>query len=466
MVRITESLIRKRAEHNEGMVSTLEEVALHQQNIEKIEALGQLCPHLKILYLQNNLIGKLQNLNKLKELEYLNIALNNITKIQNLQRCESLKRLDLTVNFIDKPALLTVETLKHNYNLEELYLLGNPCTDWDGYRQFIIAKLLSLKKLDGQDIKPSERILACQALPSLERRLRAELLAAGVDPDLAAFVEDDSLLYDEDTEIPETGYVDPETGDLKRPWCPATRLLEHREQEKLNREADAKKKAGQEGGSSTSSTSASSLKPKRHDTFPPLEEEEMSAGDGTKIRQVMQRNEGRWDFYLDESEDGRNLVLDLAVERLLDTSLIQTDLRPKVLRVLIKGLLLQLRLPCEIRPDDAMAQRSKLTGHLVITMPKDDPTEVVTDVSLLRPFPEDEKSGRGKGSKPLAALDMGRKIAVVDGSAINNGGPEHSKIRESTNCRQGDETGHRHAIAQAVVSAVGDEDDEDDIPDL
>ncbi len=48
------------------MVSTLEEVALHQQNIEKIEFLGQLCPKLKILYLQNNLIGKIQNLHKLK----------------------------------------------------------------------------------------------------------------------------------------------------------------------------------------------------------------------------------------------------------------------------------------------------------------------------------------------------------------------------------------------------------------
>ncbi len=64
--RITEQMIRKRAEHNEGMVSTLEEVALHQQNLGNIEMLGQLCPKLKILYLQNNLISKLQNLHKLK----------------------------------------------------------------------------------------------------------------------------------------------------------------------------------------------------------------------------------------------------------------------------------------------------------------------------------------------------------------------------------------------------------------
>ena len=47
-------------------MSTLEEVALHQNSIEKIELLGQVCPHLKILYLQNNLISKIQNLNKLK----------------------------------------------------------------------------------------------------------------------------------------------------------------------------------------------------------------------------------------------------------------------------------------------------------------------------------------------------------------------------------------------------------------
>ena len=48
------------------MLSNLEEVALHQQNIERIEQLGQLCPKLKILYLQNNLISRIENLNKLK----------------------------------------------------------------------------------------------------------------------------------------------------------------------------------------------------------------------------------------------------------------------------------------------------------------------------------------------------------------------------------------------------------------
>jgi protein TilB len=101
MVRITPDLIRKRAEHNEGQLSTLEEVALHQYEIEKIESLDKYCRHLKIVYLQNNIIGKMENLNRLKELEYLNMALNNVSVIEGLDGCEALDKLDMTLNFVD-----------------------------------------------------------------------------------------------------------------------------------------------------------------------------------------------------------------------------------------------------------------------------------------------------------------------------------------------------------------------------
>jgi protein TilB len=82
---ITEEFLRKKAEHNEGMLSTLEEITLHQHNITKIENIQDICRHLKILYLQNNLIPKIENVNKLKELEYLNLAVNNVTKIEGLR---------------------------------------------------------------------------------------------------------------------------------------------------------------------------------------------------------------------------------------------------------------------------------------------------------------------------------------------------------------------------------------------
>lgn len=86
MPAITRELLRKRAEHNEGIISTLEEVSLHQEELEGInEVLGASCRKIKILYLQNNIISKIENLTHLKDLEYLNMALNNVRKIEGLQ---------------------------------------------------------------------------------------------------------------------------------------------------------------------------------------------------------------------------------------------------------------------------------------------------------------------------------------------------------------------------------------------
>jgi hypothetical protein len=59
IILVTEQLVRKRSEHNEGEISTLEEISLHQENIDKIEGLDKWCRHLKILLLQSNLIPKI-----------------------------------------------------------------------------------------------------------------------------------------------------------------------------------------------------------------------------------------------------------------------------------------------------------------------------------------------------------------------------------------------------------------------
>lgn len=166
------------------MLSNLEELALHQQHIEKIELLNRICRHLKILLLQNNLIHKFQNLHRMKDLQYLNVALNNITKIQNLQFCESLMKLDMTMNFVPTEGLLSVQSLLANPALEELYLLGNPCADWAAYRDYIVAVLPKLKRLDGHAIKPSERISALQVGGALNaaQRLAANCIYQCVGP--------------------------------------------------------------------------------------------------------------------------------------------------------------------------------------------------------------------------------------------------------------------------------------------
>ena len=142
MVEITQDLLRKRAEHNEGLLSTLEEVTLHQQNIKDIKNFDVYCRHLKILYLQNNLIEEMKGLNKLKELEYLNLAVNSVIKVAGIRRCESLNKLDMTLNFVDIEDLEeSVDEMVWCENLAEVYFTGNPCTDWEHFREYVIAKV-------------------------------------------------------------------------------------------------------------------------------------------------------------------------------------------------------------------------------------------------------------------------------------------------------------------------------------
>uniref|UniRef100_A0A8C4Y8K1 Leucine-rich repeat-containing protein 6 n=1 Tax=Gopherus evgoodei TaxID=1825980 RepID=A0A8C4Y8K1_9SAUR len=167
---VTEELLRQRAEHNNCELFSLEEISLHQQEIEKLEYIDKLCRDLKILYLQNNLIPKIENVSKLKKLEYLNLALNNIERIENLEGCEELQKLDLTANFIGE--LSSIEILKHNIHLRELFLVGNPCTEFEGYRQFVVATLHQLKCLDSKEIERSERIQALQNYRQVEKQIR------------------------------------------------------------------------------------------------------------------------------------------------------------------------------------------------------------------------------------------------------------------------------------------------------
>lgn len=71
----------------------------------------------------------MEGLAKLKELEYLNLAVNNVCKIEGIRTCESLAKLDLTLNFIDVEDLEeSMDNLACCEAITEIYLTGNPCT--------------------------------------------------------------------------------------------------------------------------------------------------------------------------------------------------------------------------------------------------------------------------------------------------------------------------------------------------
>ncbi|XP_044905739.1 dynein axonemal assembly factor 11 isoform X6 [Felis catus] len=316
----TEDLIRRNSEHNDCVIFSLEELSLHQQEIERLEHIDKWCRDLKILYLQNNLIGKIENVSKLKKLEYLNLALNNIEKIENLEGCEGLTKLDLTVNFIGE--LSSVKTLGHNIHLKELFLMGNPCADFDGYRQFVVATLQQLKWLDGKEIERSERIQALQNFPVIEQQIREQ----------------------------------------EEAYCLKRAKDKEEAQRKLREEDENEAKERSHSVFEGQSGKKKKVKPPRI----------LITEDG----KVLNVNDPKLDFSLEDDEKRHQIILDLAVYRYMDTSLIDVDVQPTYVRVMVKGKPFQLVLPAEVKPDSSSAKRSQTTGHLVICMPKVD--EVIT----------------------------------------------------------------------------------------
>ena len=57
----------------------------------------------------------------------------------------------------------------------------------------------------------------------------------------------------------------------------------------------------------------------------------------------------------------------------MDTSLLDCDVQPNYVRITLKGKVFQLVLWREVNCDSSTAQRSQITGHLLVTMPYANP---------------------------------------------------------------------------------------------
>lgn len=100
------------------------------------------------------------------------MAVNSVKKIEGIRRCESLNKLDLTLNFVDLEDLKdSCEEMEWCENLIEVYMVGNPCTDWEHFREYVIAKCPQIMRLDGTDVTRSERLTAKTKLEELEAEL-------------------------------------------------------------------------------------------------------------------------------------------------------------------------------------------------------------------------------------------------------------------------------------------------------
>lgn len=265
---------------------------------------------------------------RLKELEYLNLALNNLEKIENLEGCEFLQKLDFTVNFIGD--LLSVESLRSNIHLRELFLTGNPCTEFKGYREYVVATLPQLDTLDGKDITKSERISACQQLDTLreciveqqkeyaikrelekksfrEKQSKPKKRSKKKNPGFDSRWYTDSQAHIQDSEE-EDDTEEEEDSREEEPYTPEYRIKNHRDMEKKRmqkvKEPDVKLEM-----------------PKR---VRKLE----------KDGKMLNVNEGRYDFHL--RDDGDHYILEVDCPKYMDTSLIACDLHTTYVRLEIK----------------------------------------------------------------------------------------------------------------------------------
>ena len=80
--------------------------------------------------------------------------------------------------------------------------------------------------------------------------------------------------------------------------------------------------------------------------------------------------EPKLDFSFDETTRRGCLLLDVALPKHLSSSLVDVDVHPTYVSVVVKSKVLRLRLPSEVRADASTARRSTTTGRLLVTMPK------------------------------------------------------------------------------------------------
>lgn len=146
---VQENLIKK----IEGL-DTLQDLAILNMNdnlLEFVEGLDKL-PKLSTFYAKRNKFGryKVENENGEK-------VIDNIAALKGLLDCPSIACLDISENFLDDPAIVD-EILVKMPNLGVLYSQGNDFQKKiSSYRKMIIAKIPTLKFVDDRPVFPEDR---------------------------------------------------------------------------------------------------------------------------------------------------------------------------------------------------------------------------------------------------------------------------------------------------------------------
>mmetsp|Transcript_26909 Transcript_26909/g.52994 ORF Transcript_26909/g.52994 Transcript_26909/m.52994 type:complete len:406 (+) Transcript_26909:189-1406(+) len=125
--------------------------------ITKISGLENLS-RLNVLSIHHNLLESIEGLSGCTSLETLEVANNNINDISLLSECPTLVTVDVKVNKVESDA---VDVLARMPNLRALYLKENPCVKKViPYRKTLIGRCRSLCFIDDRPVLELERVCA------------------------------------------------------------------------------------------------------------------------------------------------------------------------------------------------------------------------------------------------------------------------------------------------------------------
>lgn len=124
------------------------------------------------LYLQQNQIKEIKNLDKNLKLETLDLAMNKITKFEALDELPELRELWMNWNML--------EDSEHNKDflkklkLKTVYLADNPLSNVDNYETLLTTSMPTLKQIDGNVLRPGGKFYH-QRTPGIHSVIKKEM---------------------------------------------------------------------------------------------------------------------------------------------------------------------------------------------------------------------------------------------------------------------------------------------------
>ncbi|KAJ6244978.1 hypothetical protein M0813_20687 [Anaeramoeba flamelloides] len=167
-----------------------------------IETISNLDKNRKLIHLDlsGNMITKIENINHLTKLQHLDFSNNSITRIRknSVSKLQAVEYLDLSSNKLEH--LNDLLHFKELYNLKSLNVLDNPISELPHYQEFIVYHLRTIETLNGSKIKKDFRSQAKDRF-DMEEIKKLEQLVADRDKEIVQLKKRNSKLRSDNKEL-------------------------------------------------------------------------------------------------------------------------------------------------------------------------------------------------------------------------------------------------------------------------